>query len=354
MTESQCVSATMAKLSLQEKVGQLVMIGAPVNNPAAANATLAKYEIGNVFLAGRSTHTAATLTSAISALQALSMRTTGIGLQVSLDQEGGEVQTLTGPGFPAFPSAQVQGAWMTSTLRTNTMNWARPLVSIGVTLDLAPVTDTVPADIGTANPPIGALHREYGSDPTTVARDVSTVVSATNDVGLQTTLKHFPGLGRVLANTDTSTNAVDNVATTTDPFLQPFVAGIHSGATAVMVSSASYPKLDASSIAVFSTPIVTGLLRKTLGFTGVVMSDDLGDAVAVKAVPVGDRAVRFIEAGGDIVLTVNTADAGTMAAAMLAKARASTAFTTLVNNGATIVLDSKFRAGLLSCQIPQL
>ncbi len=343
----------MAGLSLKERVGQLIMVGTSVNSPASVDATLTKYEIGNVFLSGRSTHSSGTLKSAIGSLQALSLRTTGIKLQISLDQEGGEVQTLKGSGFPVFPSAQTQGTWSTSKLHTQTIDWSRPLVSIGVTLDLAPVADTVPSSIGTANPPIGAYHREYGSDPAAVAHDIATVVTAAQSTGLLVTLKHFPGLGRVLANTDTSTKAVDATTTSTDAYLGPFASGITAGAVAVMVSSASYPKLDAHSIAVFSTAIVTGLLRGRLGFTGIILSDDLGNAVAVKSVPVGDRAVRFIQAGGDIALSVNTSDAGTMAAALLTKARGSTAFTKQVNKAVTLVLDSKYRSGVLRCPVPQ-
>jgi beta-N-acetylhexosaminidase len=353
LSESACVSSTLAGLSLKERVGQLIMVGTPVNTPSSVNSTLTKYAIGNVFLAGRSTHSAATLRAAISSLQALSVRTTGVRLQVSLDQEGGEVQTLKGSSFPLFPSAQTQGTWSQATLRTRTVDWSGRLADIGVTLDLAPVADTVPASIGTKNPPIGAFHREYGSDPAAVTRDISTVVAAAQGTGLLVTLKHFPGLGRVLANTDTSTKAVDDDMTANDPYLDPFSGGIKAGAAAVMVSSASYPLIDGANIAVFSTPIVTDLLRTRLGFTGIVLSDDLGNAVAVSAVPVGDRAVRFINAGGDIALTVNTADAGIMATALLTKANSSTAFTAKVNRAATLVLDSKYRAGVLSCLVPK-
>jgi beta-N-acetylhexosaminidase len=164
-----------------------------------------------------------------------------------------------------------------------------------------------------------------------------------------TTLKHFPGLGRVHANTDFSTHAVDNVATAHDPNLAPFIAGIHAGTGAVMISSASYPNLDPHSIAAFSKPIVTGLLRDQLGFTGMIVSDALGGAAAVSSVPVGQRAVRFIEAGGDLALTAQSAKAPAMLAGLLAAAKKSTAFTAQVTAAATHVLRSKYAAGLLSC-----
>src|SRR5262249_51868733 len=171
-------------------------------------------------------------------------------------------------------------------------------------------------------PPIGAFDRQYGSAPEQVADDIHTVVSAAQAAGLLTTLKHFPGLGRVRANTDTSTQVVDYTTTADDSFLKSFVSGIQAGSAAVMISSATYPKLDGSSVAAFSAPVVTGLLRQRLGYTGLVISDDLGAAKAVASVPVGDRAVRFIQAGGDVVLTIKTSDAGPMSAALLAAAQA--------------------------------
>jgi beta-N-acetylhexosaminidase len=164
-----------------------------------------------------------------------------------------------------------------------------------------------------------------------------------------TTLKHFPGLGRVHGNTDTTSNVTDVTTTVDDPFLDPFVAGIRAGTAAVMVSLARYPRLDPNSIAAYSRPIVTGLLRDKLGFTGLIVSDDLGAAASAGSLPVGDRAVRFIEAGGDMVLTIRPSDAAPMSAALMARAQASPAFRALVTAAATRVLRGKFQAGLLTC-----
>jgi len=119
--------------------------------------------------------------------------------------------------------------------------------------------------------------------------------------------------------------------------------------SAVMISSATYPRLDPNAIAAFSEPIITGLLRQQLGFTGLVISDDLGAAAAAKAVAIGDRAVRFVQAGGDMVLTVRSSDAGPMTAALVAAAKASPAFLARVTDAAQHVVRSKYQAGLLTC-----
>ncbi|GIH14532.1 beta-glucosidase [Rugosimonospora africana] len=325
------------------------MIGTPITGPTALEDTMRQYHLGSVFLSGHAPLAASAVTQSIKSLQSTARAAGDLPVHVALDQEGGEVQSLRGSDFPAIPSAVAQGKLSTTALRGQTTDWAKRLAHVGVTLDLAPVADTVPAGTADSNPPIGELDRQYGSTPSGVAQDVSTVVTAVQSAGVLTTLKHFPGLGRVTANTDTSTHAVDNKTTATDSFLEPFTSGIRAGTAAVMISSASYPKLDSHAIAPFSSAIVTGLLRQRLGFTGLIISDDLGAAVAPSAVPVGQRAVRFLQAGGDVVLTVKTSDAGPMEDALVTAAKGSATFAARLHDAARHVIASKVRAGLVDC-----
>ncbi|MET8153427.1 glycoside hydrolase family 3 N-terminal domain-containing protein [Actinoplanes sp. NPDC049668] len=335
----------VGRLSPEERAGQLLMVGTPVDRPRGLRAAVRRHHLGGVFLAGRSRRAAAALRADIAALQG----DAALPLLVALDQEGGSVQTLKGADFPLIPSARRLGAGPPAALRNTVRDSAGRLARIGVTVNLAPVADTVPAGLGEANPPIGAFHREYGSDPVRVAEDIHTVVPASQGAGVLTIVKHFPGLGRVRENTDTSARAVDRTATVGDAYLKPFVAGIEAGSAGVMISSASYPRLDPDTIAAFSRPIVTGLLRDRLGYTGLVMSDDLGAARAARAVPAGQRAVRFVRAGGDLVLTIRPQDAGPMTAALIEQARGNPAFAARVDDAAAHVLAAKQRAGLFRC-----
>ena len=340
-----CVTATLEGLSMKERVGQVLMVGTSVDAPDALGDAVSRYHLGGVFLHGRTSQRAKVLRSEIDRLQ----RRAAVPLLISLDQEGGSVQTLKGPDFPIIPSAVRLGAGSPAALRQAAADSARRLAGIGVTLNLAPVADTVPAEVGRANPPIGGFRRQFGSDPVKVAAAMRTVVPASQDAGVLTVLKHFPGLGRVRTNTDVGTSAVDDVATPDDPYLKPFTAGIEAGSAAVMMSSASYPRLDRTAIAAFSRPIVTGLLRDRLGFRGLIMSDDLGAAGAVSAVPPGRRAVRFVAAGGDLVLTIRPQDAAPMGEALLDRSEKDQAFRARVTDAARHVLNAKKRAGLLSC-----
>ena len=175
-------------------------------------------------------------------------------------------------------------------------------------------------------------------------------VRGTLAAGIAPTAKHFPGLGRITGNTDVTTvGTTDSTTDRDDPYLVPFRASIAAGAPLVMVSSARYPRLDPDNRAMFSRAVVTGLLRDELGYDGVVITDDVGAAKAVAAIPVGQRATRFIAAGGDIVLTARADQAATMLAAIAAKRKASPAFGAQVDAAAARVLDLKSDLELVTC-----
>jgi beta-N-acetylhexosaminidase len=114
-----------------------------------------------------------------------------------------------------------------------------------------------------------------------------------------------------------------------------------------MMSTAYYPRLDAANPAAFSRTIIERVLRADLGFRGVVISDDLGNARQVAGFPAGARAVRFLAAGGDLVLTVNPATLPAMHRAVLQRTRSRPAFRDRVEQAALRVLRIKQEQGLL-------
>jgi beta-N-acetylhexosaminidase len=344
-----CVAGRLAGLTVADRVGQLLVVGVPATAPDQGASLVRAVRAGGVFLHGRSTQPLDVVATGIGRLQTAAAAAGLLGLQVTVDQEGGQVQTFAGPGFSIIPSAVVQGGWTASGLRDTTAVWATALRRAGVTWNLAPVADTVAPGVTATNPPIGGYAREFGTTPAAVGDAVTTVVRASSASGLLTTVKHFPGLGRVTTNPDTSTSATDPVATADDPYLQPFVRGIAAGSSAVMISSARYPKLDAAHLAVFSSAVVHDLLRGTLGYDGLIVSDDLGQAASVQSVPAGQRAVQFVTAGGDVVLTVRGVEAAPMYLALLAAVKASSTFRARVDESVARALALKVRAGLVPC-----
>jgi len=332
-----------------EQAGQLIMAGTPLNSADDVAAVVKQNHLGSVFLHGRSGRSAAGLKREISRLPEMTAGNATIEPLVSIDQEGGLVQSLRGGPWGTISSAREQGTWSTTKLAQVTGEWAKDLARAGVTMDLAPVADTVPSGTESRNAPIGNYGREYGSDSTRVAADISTATAAIKSAGVIATVKHFPGLGRVTGNTDTTRRVTDTKTTADDPYLQPFQAGIDAGAGAVMISSATYTQIDPDSQAVFSSKVITDLLRGRMDYQGVVMTDDVGAAEAVTNVSPGSRAVRFIEAGGDLVLTVKPDLARSMTTAVAAKATQDKDFHAQVEASLTRVLTLKQEAGLLTC-----
>jgi beta-N-acetylhexosaminidase len=117
----------------------------------------------------------------------------------------------------------------------------------------------------------------------------------------------------------------------------------------VMISSARYTKIDADNMAAFSSTILTGMLRGDLGFDGVIVSDDLGAATAVEDIPPGERALRFLTAGGSVVLSVDAGTLPEMVDAVLQRARSDAQFRADVKAEAERVVKAKAGAGLLDC-----
>jgi len=344
-----CVRSAVAAMSPAEQAGQLVMTATELSDADAQADAMTRNHIGSVFLHGRSSRSAAGLKKEIRRLPAVSAGPATIEPLVAIDQEGGAVQSLRGGAWDELDKASVQGTWSAGKLRRVTTAWSQDLAAAGISMDLAPVADTVPSGTAAQNPPIGVFGRQYGATAKSVATSIATVTDAMESAGVIATLKHFPGLGRVSANTDTTADVVDDETTTSAQDMLPFTAGIEAGAGAVMVSSATYPKIDPDHRAVFSSTVITDLLRGQLGFQGVVMTDDVGAATAVADVDPGQRATRFVAAGGDLVLTVDSSMAGTMMTALAKKARTSKAFAAKVEAALTRVLTLKQSAGLLTC-----
>ncbi len=344
-----CAQRVLHDMSLPRRVGQLFISGVDSAAPTRAQLhAIRHHHLAGAILTGRSSAGRAATQQVTRRVRAHS--TGPAAPWVAVDQEGGYVQVLQGPGFSDIPTALAQGRLARSDLKARWQRWGRQLHAAGVTLNLAPVADTVPARLGSGNPPIGYYDREYAHRPGAVAKHARAVWRGMRAAQVQATAKHFPGLGRVHQNTDTSAHVVDRVTTRRDPYLKPFAALIDDRIPVVMVSSARYAAIDRHRLAVFSSTIMRGMLRDDLGFSGVIMSDDIGAAVAVQDVQAGRRAVRFISAGGTVVLTVSAVTVPPMVRAVLARARAERRFRHLVEEAALKVLKAKHQVGLLTCR----
>jgi beta-N-acetylhexosaminidase len=347
-----CVTQVYDQLTLAQRVGQLFLVlpSTDIGDLAgpAERAAFRQYHFGSVLLPANTVGTT-TLAAATAAIQALAPADTrGVRFLIAANQEGGEVQQLTGPGFDVMPSALVQGTQATSALRAQAQTWGSQLHNAGVNLNLAPVMDVVPAGAASTNAPIGELDREFGSDPQTNGAHGVAFIDGMASAGVASVAKHFPGLGRAMGNTDFTSDVVDSVTTATDPYLGSFRDAVNAGVPYMMVAEATYTQIDPSHLAVFS-PVIMRLLRNGLGFNGVIVSDDLGSAKAVASIPAGQRAIDFLDAGGDLITSQSIAPAEQMAATVLTMASSDVSFRATVDAAARRVLAAKQAQGLLPC-----
>lgn len=342
---------TLAKLTLAQKVGQVLMVSSPVDGADGNTlAALNTMNVGNVFLKGRGYGGTQAVAAVVGQLTATVSPTTTGGVKqfVATDQEGGLVQIMNGPGFSKMPSAIDQAALPPEQIKANSALWGQQLSAAGINVNFAPVLDTVPSKaFAPQNAPIGYFGREFGYAPQDVSSRGVAAAMGFASAGVAPTVKHFPGLGRVTANTDVAGGVADGTTVRADPFIQPFRDAVASGVRWVMVSNAFYPNIDAQNMAPFSPVVMKEMLRGDLGFTGIIVSDDICDAVQLSPVAVANRGADFIAAGGTMALCTNQALLPQMYQGMVSRAAADPAFAASIDAAALKVLEIKSESGLL-------
>jgi beta-N-acetylhexosaminidase len=336
---------SLARMTVDQRVGQVLMMGVPATGASASDLSiLTRNKIGNVFLKGRNSHGVSSVKAVVARLNATvgSATTGGQKRFIATDQEGGYVQALKGPGFSTMPTALRQGTWSSARLKAAATTWARQLRAAGVTVNLAPVADTVPgAAFAPYNSPIGYWHREFGYTPASVSHGVAAFVAGMRAGGIAPVAKHFPGLGRVTRNTDTSANVQDTITTRYSTYRRPFIRAMSGGTRWIMVSNAIYTKIDPTHVGPFSSVIMKTMLRTDLKFTGIVISDDVCTAKQLSPWSYATRARNFFNAGGTMLLCVDAAAIPAIHRALVSQARRSPAFKTKIDAAALEVLQTR-------------
>jgi beta-N-acetylhexosaminidase len=237
-------------------------------------------------------------------------------LLVGVDQEGGRVTRLPAP-FLTPPSAATLGVADDPAL-TKALARAvgRELRAAGLTWNLAPVVDV---RTNPANTVIG--DRAFSHDPDQVARHGIAAIQGLADAGILATAKHFPGHGDTAADSHlTLPESSQSASRWRAVEFVPFRRAIRAGVPLVLVAHLDSPALDPLSPTSLSRPVITGILRDELGFDGVVVSDDLEMSAIADRFELGEAAVRFLEAGGDLVVICHDAERQRAAVASVEKA----------------------------------
>ena len=233
---------------------------------------------------------------------------------ITLDQEGGFVERLTKDvGFAELPTAAaVAAADSPAQARQLYAKMAAAVADLGFTVNFGPVVDL---NVNPSNPVIGKYGRSFSKDPAVVVEYAKAFIAAHRKVGLLTALKHFPGHGS--STTDSHEGFVDITRTWSKVELQPYVDLIAAKMVDLImvghlydenIEGAGKLQLPAS----LSPEWINGQLRGKLGFTGVVISDDLEMGAIRKQFTTKDTVIRAVNAGVDVLLFSNTAayDAG--------------------------------------------
>ena len=224
-------------------------------------------------------------------------------LFVAVDQEGGRVQRLKARnGFRDFPPAADMGGWNDpSRVRAMGADMGRMLAGVGFNLDFAPCVDL---NVNPQSPAIGALGRSFSADPGRVARDARAFAQGLGSAGVLSCLKHFPGHGSAAG--DSHLGFTDVTATWDPSELSPYRTLIGQGAVdMVMTAHVFNAALDPEYPASLSWRVTTGLLRGDLGFTGVIVTDDLQMRAVTDKYSLEQTVRLALEAGADILLFGN-------------------------------------------------
>lgn len=283
-------------LSLDEKIAQLLLVRYPDTN---AKEELKKYQFGGYvfFEKDFKNKTEKEVQNMMSSLQEVAK----IPILTAVDEEGGKVvrissnPNLADEKFKSSKELYANGGF--AKITEDTIYKSKLLNNLGLNLNLAPVVDV------STNASDYMYDRALGENTELTSTYAKTVISASKDTGVSYTLKHFPGYGNnadTHAGSSVDTRSYDDILKNDIP---PFSAGIDAGAEAILVSHNTVNSIDTNNPASLSAS-VHNLLRNKLGFTGIIMTDDL----AMGAVSSIDNAtVKAILAGNDIIITTDYA-----------------------------------------------
>jgi beta-N-acetylhexosaminidase len=354
------VAATLKKMTLDDKVGQLLVssfgseyLSTDSREYDALVRSIHEYKIGGFHVFGGAEPTpdvlldanygSVTLGQPLAAASLLN-RLQAIAPYPLLNSADFE----TGAGFrlegaTAFPRNMAFGAAGDERLAYEAGRiTAVESRAIGVQVNFAPVVDV---NNNPRNPVINT--RSYGEDPEAVGRLGSAYVRGLQAGGMIATLKHFPGHGDTDVDSHLGLPIIKDARDVLDRTeFPPFKAGIAAGAGAVMTAHIEMPALDPTpnTPTTLSNPIVTGVLRREMGFEGVIYTDSMGMAGVTALYKPGEAAVRAIKAGNDVVL--HSPDDAAAFAAIKAAVESGEIPSAQIEKSVERVLRAKARTGL--------
>lgn len=291
---ARAAEADCARLTLRQRAAQTMMTGLPDAHPSEANLDLVRRHAGTVLLRGHNVADARQLRRLARRLdEAAPFR-----MLVAIDEEGGRVSRLGEKGIvDQLPSARVLARRHSPReIRRIALRLGRQMADVGVDWNFAPVLDVADADRNTV---IG--DRSFSGDPDVAAAAGAAFARGLRDAGVMTTGKHFPGHGRTTVD---SHETLPTVTASRRQLLRrdvrPFAAALPA-LDAVMSAHVRYTALDERRPASLS-PAATRLLRRDLGYEGLLITDalEMGAITSQRRIP--QAAEQALRAGADVLL----------------------------------------------------
>ena len=291
--QKDAIDLAIEDMSLEQRVGQLFLARC---NKDTVLTDLSQYHLGGLVLFGEDFEgqTPETMTKLLTSYQAAA----DYPLLLAVDEEGGDVTRISrNSAFRDKRFSSLRARWNRGGLEavlSEEEEKCQLLAGLGINVNLGPVCDIA------MDPSAFLYNRSLGQDAETTAQVISSIVSLMNQEHIGSVLKHFPGYGN---NADTHTGiALDSrsLSELEENDLLPFAAGIQAGCGAVMVGHVIVEAMDDSLPASLS-PAVHDYLRDTMGFTGVIMTDDLVMQAITDQYGAGEAAVMAVLAGNDLL-----------------------------------------------------
>jgi beta-N-acetylhexosaminidase len=286
-------------LTLEEKMGQMLVVGFHGHEPPPhILGWLREGRVGGVILFARNIDTPEQVAELTKALHGAAKRP----ILVAIDQEGGVVARLRG-GFTESPGAMALGAADDPMLTEEVSAvLAAEMRALGVNWNLAPAIDLTH---NIHNPSVGV--RSLGSDPQHVKRHALAQVQGFQGTGVAATAKHFPGKANTPVDPHVQLPVIEGpLDDMWDTDLVPFRAVNDGGVAAVMITHVQFKALEPEYPSTLSPAIIQGLLRRDIGYRGLVTTDCMEMKAVTDAYGPGESAVLAAKAGANVVLFSHT------------------------------------------------
>ncbi len=297
-----CSSKNDNQISLDEKIGQMLMFGfrgtvATDEWIQTFSQQILDYHIGGVLVLSYNIQSPTQLDSLITHFHNVKKYQETL---YAIDQEGGRVQRLhPNKGFTGFPSAQYTAENLSlSEAYSNYLSLARECKDYGFNLILAPVVDV---NVNPESPAIGNLERSFSSDPQVVTEYASVFIQAIKDIGLLSSLKHFPGHGSATA--DSHLGMTDITETWSETELIPYNLLLERNLVQSIMSAHVFnTNFDSEYPASLSENYITNLLRNDMQYDGVIITDDLQMGAILNYHTLEEIIIQSINSGSDILI----------------------------------------------------